>query len=485
MNEKKPSKVSQKAILISIISVLILIILGLTGYLIFSGTDNKLAKLKQQGNDDLMREDYESAKEEFKKALQLSPGDIVIYFDLAEAYIGMEDYIDAAVYLEQALTVAEDVGPGEAVNTEQYVSLTVKLAECYDKTGEDHKKVELLQHSLKVTESERIKELLSAYYPKPVTADMADGEYEVIDVLQVGLSGSGMIYYTLDGSEPTSGSKVYEEVISLPAGSYEIKAITYNEYGFSSEISTFQYTVTEIDYLNRAIEQVLNKDYDAALKDFEKVISANIKEPKAYYGIAKVYIAKGEYDKAARVVELGLSYGDDKDLQFLLSELVPTVEASLAPGVYASDRLITVELKGYGTDTYYTTDGSLPDRNSPVYREPIPLQKGSNIITASSLSTFGTFGKVVTFEYTVSYQGLKTQQPGTDHSSGSSGKGEEEASTAPEPQANENGEADGSNQSSDSTDSAKDVDKGASTITGNPIEDFTPVEHVDTIIGKQ
>ncbi len=247
MSEMKSSKSSQKAIQIVIIAVLLLTLLEPVSYLIFSGTGNKLARLRQQGNEYLMQEDYESAKEEFKKALELSPKDIVIYFDLAEAYIGLENYMDASVYLEQALAITEAAEPGETVNTDQYVSLSMKLAECYSNTDEEYKRAELLKHSFELTGSERIKELLAEYYPDSVTSDVIEGVYEVEDSLEVHLSGSGLIFYTLDGSEPSTESKEYSEVLSLPVGVYKMKAVAYNEYGFRSEVSTFRYTVLELE----------------------------------------------------------------------------------------------------------------------------------------------------------------------------------------------------------------------------------------------
>ena len=51
------------------------------------------------------------------------------------------------------------------------------------------------------------------------------------------------IYYTVDGSEPDRDSLLYEEPVSIPAGTTELKAFGVNELGIPSNVVTARYVV--------------------------------------------------------------------------------------------------------------------------------------------------------------------------------------------------------------------------------------------------
>ncbi len=157
MNIIRPARKNRKTIWILLVITILISIIGLVSYLLADSSDKKLAGYKQRGNEYLMKDNYIGAKEEFRKAVKLDPDNLILYFQLAEACIGLEDYSTAADYLDQAITIAEE-GP---MDIEQYESLVIKLEECYRITGEELKREKLLQHSLELTDSDRIKELLS------------------------------------------------------------------------------------------------------------------------------------------------------------------------------------------------------------------------------------------------------------------------------------------------------------------------------------
>ncbi len=153
----RPARKNRRAIWILLIITIVISSIALIGYLLADSSDKKLAGYKQAGNEYLLKDNYIGAKEEFRKAVKLDPENLVLYFQLAEACIGLEDYDTAIEYLEQAITIAEE-GP---LDIEQYESLLIKLEECYRITGEELKREQLLQHGLELTDSDRIKKLLS------------------------------------------------------------------------------------------------------------------------------------------------------------------------------------------------------------------------------------------------------------------------------------------------------------------------------------
>ena len=70
------------------------------------------------------------------------------------------------------------------------------------------------------------------------------GIYNDIDKLTVEINGSGTIYYTLDGSEPTKNSKVYSSPLILSKTTV-IKAVSYENGKQKSETVTGSYIINE------------------------------------------------------------------------------------------------------------------------------------------------------------------------------------------------------------------------------------------------
>ncbi len=102
-----------------------------------------------------------------------------------------------------------------------------------------------------------------AYTP---TFDTKPGIYNDIDKLTVEITGSGTIYYTLDGSEPTTSSKVYDSPIVLSKTTV-VRIINYEKNKKTSEIVTASYIINENHTL-----PVLSLGMDPS--DFNRVLNA-------------------------------------------------------------------------------------------------------------------------------------------------------------------------------------------------------------------
>lgn len=102
-----------------------------------------------------------------------------------------------------------------------------------------------------------------AYTP---TFDTKPGIYNDVDKLTVEITGSGTIYYTLDGSEPTTSSKVYDSPIVLSKTTV-VRIINYEKDKKTSEIVTASYIINENHTL-----PVLSLGMDPS--DFNRVLNA-------------------------------------------------------------------------------------------------------------------------------------------------------------------------------------------------------------------
>jgi|GEM_PF-5352700 len=85
----------------------------------------------------------------------------------------------------------------------------------------------------------RLEDYIYEIKPDMPTVDKEPGEYET--GVDVALSGEAQVYYTIDGSDPTTDSAIYKTPISITANT-TIKAIVFDGQ-LSSDVAVFEYVI--------------------------------------------------------------------------------------------------------------------------------------------------------------------------------------------------------------------------------------------------
>ena len=150
---------------------------------------------------------------------------------LADAYMADHNYDAAIAVLFDALNDY----PGD-------VTLYDRIVECYQSENNSAGISELINNSDDSTLALRY----SDYVSIAPAFSLESGTYIEPDPIQLSAPGEGVIYYTVDGSDPTEESPVYMAPIPLEVGKTVISAIFVNEKGIVSDIATSTYEV-ELD----------------------------------------------------------------------------------------------------------------------------------------------------------------------------------------------------------------------------------------------
>ncbi|MBQ7565053.1 MAG: chitobiase/beta-hexosaminidase C-terminal domain-containing protein, partial [Lachnospiraceae bacterium] len=131
-------------------------------------------------------------------------------------------------------------------------------------------------------------------YPvaKPPTLIVESGTYEMPRLIRVEYPENYIVYYTTNGEDPDSESRIYERALDMPLGSSEFKFIAYDDRGRSSEIVTGSYKLNMVCYIDR--ETALNA---IKIQLMSKGENSLLNEYKCYYG-----------------------YGDGKNSYYLIDE---------------------------------------------------------------------------------------------------------------------------------------------------------------------
>ncbi len=174
------------------------------------------------------------AADNYKKAIKLNPENVQTKLSLAYCLRDMGDYL-AFEELLNGIISSPNV-------TENDQSMAYKQLISHFLSKNDYEKIDKILTSCN---NEYVVKAYSEYQVWEPVLSHSGGYYNEIIPLKISCKTKGTIYYTLDGSEPTTGSSVYlGDTIFLRDGQeYTVKAIVVSEYGVISDCVTARFEI--------------------------------------------------------------------------------------------------------------------------------------------------------------------------------------------------------------------------------------------------
>lgn len=279
--------------------------------------------------------DYESAMDFVTQALKLEPDSEDALLLEAEIYIGMGEE-------DSAIPVLEGIISGNDGNTRAYE----ELIGIYEKRNDTDSIISLLSGC----SNDDVLNEYAGYLVKTPVISPDGGDYEdEFPEVTITTEGTGSIYYTTDGSDPTASSSLYTKPFALGEGSTTVKAVSISDSGVTSDIASADFSVT-------------------------------LKTPAA----PKISPASGRYEHMT-----GSDEDDSSDGE------TGSVSSSSEDDSDVSE--ITVEVPD-GYTCYYAFDEK-PTEKSSVYKKPVKMKEGEHVFYAVLQSSTGKLGKVASATY--------------------------------------------------------------------------------------
>lgn len=186
----------------------------------------------QLSEEAIANNDIEGAIKALENAYKADKTDYNILFDIADYYYTLSRNDDA-------------------INTLKAIALSADFT--YDVRETAYRKIISLYKALSMFED--INELLidcdlasitdefSSFMAPDPEFSLESGTYTETIALKLSANSTGKIYYTTDGTVPSTNSTVYDSPLFLEYGSYTIQAMFVNEYGATSNVVKGTYLI--------------------------------------------------------------------------------------------------------------------------------------------------------------------------------------------------------------------------------------------------
>lgn len=246
--------------------------------------------------------------------------------------------------------------------------------------------------------------------------------------LKLKAADGATIYYTLDGSDPSeqSNSSVVsgtELILDGSAGStVTVKACARKDGKSVSEVVTFTYQISQsAGGVTADVENGTSVSIGSKINLMTDVTDADIyyttdgSDP-ADHGIkGNSVTVEGTSGSSFMIKAVAVVDGEAGSVCTFTYKIK---EKPTAPTASPSGGTLTVatrvELSSSAEKIYYTTDGVTPTESSNLYKEPILINKTTNL-KAIAVSADGEISEVASFQYTAA---LKAEKPTASHETG-------------------------------------------------------------------
>ena len=215
------------------------------------------------------------------------------------------------------------------------------------------------------------------------TFSPAGGNYSTTQNVALTDSTAGaVIYYTTDGSTPTTSSTVYSSPIAVGSGTTTIKAIAVASGSTASAVVSATYVIgaaTAAPTFNPAggsystAQNVTLSDSTSGAVIYYTIDGSTPTTSSTVYS-SPIAIGSGSTTIKAMAVASGSTASAVVSATYIVGSSVtapPTFNP--AGGSYSSPQSVTLTDGTQGAVIYYTTDGSAPTTSSTVYSTPIAV----------------------------------------------------------------------------------------------------------------
>ena len=220
------------------------------------------------------------------------------------------------------------------------------------------------------------------------------------------------IYYTTNGSTPTTSSTMYSGPISLTADC-TVKAITVKEGYTDSEVATYQFSLNEVKCQTPQLQRdgvsnriIMTCATAGASIYYTRNGTTPTKNSLRYS--APIYVAHNCTIQAIAIRDDLISSSVSQFLVDWFKVATPT---------FNYDNLqLTISTTTSGATIYYTTDGSTPTTSSTMYTGPLSLTKNTTVKAIAVKEDFNN-SDVGTYNFVKDDQTCQTPQISRDGTS--------------------------------------------------------------------
>jgi hypothetical protein len=238
------------------------------------------------------------------------------------------------------------------------------------------------------------------------------GTYSMAQNVALSCATAGAtIYYTVDGTVPTTSSSVYSAPIAV-AASETIKAIAVAAGSNPSTIANAAYTIQTpaatptftpaAGTYTSAQTVTLATTTPSATIYYTADGTAPTTSSSVYSG--PIAVAASQTIKAIAVAA-GYTSSPVGAAAYVIQLPAATPTFSVSGGSYTASQLVTLATTTPSATIYYTVDGTTPTTTSSVYSEPINVS-ASETIKAIAVATGSSTSTVASATYTITIPGL-------------------------------------------------------------------------------
>ena len=251
----------------------------------------------------------------------------------------------------------------------------------------------------------------AAYTIAPVlptpTFSVAASTYTTTQTVNIGDSRAGVtIYYTTNGSTPTTSSTKYTEPVTVNA-TETLRAIAAETGYTNSAIASAAYTIAPV---------LPTPTFSIAASTYTTTQTVTIGDSRAgatiYYTTNgstpttsstkyKVPVAVSATETLKAIAaETGYTKSAIASAAYTIAPVLPTPMFSVAAGTSSSSQTVSISDAEAGTTIYYTTNGATPTTSSTKYTKPITVSR-VEILEAFAVETGHTKSAVAKAVYTI------------------------------------------------------------------------------------